>query len=95
MVEAETNEKGIRNWVFLKGWKNYIFFSFFLAQLWKKKCDDTLTNKKLGRDWGDYSEKTWSFTDDSDANHIFIEDKEEDDYSDNESFYEVLGRIFL
>ena len=64
--------------------------------MWKKKCDDTLTNKKLGRDWGDYSEKTWSFTDDSDANHIFIEDKEEDDYNDNdEAFYEVLGWIFL
>ena len=78
--------------------KKHIPFSFFffLAQLWKKKCDDTLTNKKLGRDWGDYSEKTWSFTDNSNENHIFIEDKEEEDYNDNdEAFYEVLGRIFF
>ena len=74
--------------------KIYPIFSFLLAQLWKKKCDDTLTNKKLGRDWGDYSEKTWSFTDNIDANNTFIEDKEDDD-NDDESIYEVLGRICL
>ena len=62
--------------------------------MWKKKCDDTLRNEKLGRDWGDYSEKTWSFTENSDENHIFIEDIEEDGYNDIAE-YKVLGRIFF